>query len=131
MRTQAQTQSSQHADLQSLKDRLQRLEQEMHELKGEINAVEQTRSTPLAVAAAELRTPSAPPTENEKASTERERSESTFDLYGFVMTDTGYDFGQINPQWFDVERPTQLPSYANQYGGNGSTSSVYGRHDLV
>jgi hypothetical protein len=121
MRTQAQTQSSQHADLQSLKDRLQRLEQEMQELKGEINAVEQTRSTPLAVAAAELRTPSAPPTENEKASTERERSESTFDLYGFVMTDTGYDFGQINPQWFDVERPTQLPSYANQYGGNGST----------
>ncbi|HEY2467752.1 MAG TPA: DcaP family trimeric outer membrane transporter, partial [Terracidiphilus sp.] len=47
--------------------------------------------------------------------------ESTIDLYGFIMTDTGYDFGQINPQWFDVERPTQLPSYPNQYGGNGNT----------
>lgn len=116
----AQTQKSQSPDLQALKDRLQHLEQEMQELKGEIDAVEQTQPTPLAAAEAALRTPPAPPTENEKASTEQERSESTIDLYGFVMTDTGYDFGQINPQWFDVERPTQLPSYANQYGGNGN-----------
>jgi hypothetical protein len=118
---QAQIQKSQSPDLQVLKDKMQRLEQEMQELKGEIDAAEQTQPTPLAAAAAALRTPPAPPTENAKASTEKERSESTIDLYGFVMTDTGYDFGQINPQWFDVERPTQLPSYANQYGGNGNT----------
>jgi hypothetical protein len=108
---QAPTPKSSSPDIQTLKDRLQRLEQEMQELKGEIDAVEQTQSTPLAAAAAALRTPPVPPTENPKASTEQERSESTIDLNGFIMTDTGYDFGQINPQWFDVERPTQLPSY--------------------
>ena len=117
---QAQIQKPQSPDLQALKDRMGRLEQEMQELKGEINAAEEAQPTPLAAAAATLRTPPAPPIENEKPSTEQEKSESTIDFYGFIMTDTGYDFGQINPQWFDVERPTQLPSYANQYGGNGN-----------
>src|SRR5271170_2915049 len=116
----AQDTARQNPDLQALKDKLQRLDQEMQDLKGEIDAMELAQPIPLAAAAVALRTPPAPPTENEKASTEQERSESTIDLYGFVMTDTGYDFGQINPQWFDVERPTQLPSYPNQYGGNGN-----------
>jgi len=116
----AQDTAGQNPDLHALKDKLQHLEQEIQELKGEIEAVEQVQSTPLAAAAAALRTPPVPPTENGKASTEQERSESAIDMYGFVMTDTGYDFGQINPQWFDVERPTQLPSYPNQYGGNGN-----------
>jgi DcaP outer membrane protein len=116
----AQAQGSQNPDLQKLKDRLQHLEDEMQELKGEISAVEATQPSPLAAAAAAIRNPPAPATENEKASTEVERSKGTIDIYGFVMTDSGYNFGQINPQWFDVVRPTQLPSYANEYGGNGN-----------
>jgi hypothetical protein len=43
------------------------------------------------------------------------------EIYGFVMTDFGFDFGQINPDWFDVMRPTQLPSFPNEFGRNGST----------
>lgn len=118
----AHAQNSQSADIQALKARLLRLEEEVQGLKSDIDAAEQGQQTPLAAAAASLRVTSAPPpVENQKASTEQEKSESTIDLYGFIMTDTGYDFGQINPQWFDVERPTQLPSYANQYGGNGNT----------
>jgi hypothetical protein len=93
----------------------------MQELKGEIDAAGQAQPTPLAAAAAALKTPPAPPPENEKQPTEQERSESTIDLYGFVMTDTGYNFGQIDPQWFDVVRHTKLPSFANQFGGNGNT----------
>src|SRR5579871_3011001 len=42
-------------------------------------------------------------------------------IYGFVMTDVGFNFGQINPDWFDVMRPTQLPSFPNEFGQNGST----------
>jgi hypothetical protein len=116
---QSQTQSHKSTDLQAMKDRLQRVEQEVQSLKEEIYAAEEPE-TPLAAAAASLRTPPAPPQVNEKASTESEKSESTIDLYGFIMTDTGYNFGQINPQWFDVVRPTQLPSYANEFGGNGN-----------
>jgi len=35
------------------------------------------------------------------------------------MLDFGYDFNQINPNWFDVERPTQLPAFPNEFGQNG------------
>jgi DcaP outer membrane protein len=47
-------------------------------------------------------------------------SDATFEVYGFIMLDSGYNFGQINPDWFDVERPTQLPSYKDQYGPDGT-----------
>src|SRR5215831_13142648 len=42
-----------------------------------------------------------------------------FEIYGFAMLDMGYDFGQINPDWFDVERPTKLPAFRNEFGHNG------------
>ena len=32
-------------------------------------------------------------------------------IYGFAMTDIGYDFGHIDPDWYDVMRPTKLPSF--------------------
>jgi hypothetical protein len=32
------------------------------------------------------------------------------DIYGYAMTDTGYDFGRVDPLWFDVVRPTKLPA---------------------
>jgi hypothetical protein len=46
-----------------------------------------------------------------------------FEIYGFAMLDMGYDFGQENPDWFDVERPTQLPAFPHEYGDNGNLYS--------
>lgn len=43
-----------------------------------------------------------------------------FELYGHAMLDTGYDFGQTDPNWFDVERPTKLPAFPNEFGQNGN-----------
>jgi hypothetical protein len=43
------------------------------------------------------------------------------EVYGFAMTDFGYDFKQVNPDWYDVVRPTKLPAYANQFGEDGRT----------
>src|SRR5215467_2872782 len=43
------------------------------------------------------------------------------DIYGFVMTDFGYDFMQNDPNWFDVTRPSKLPSFKNEFGRNGRT----------
>lgn len=40
-------------------------------------------------------------------------------LYGFVQADFGYDFRQNNPLWFDVNRPTQLPSFPGEFGKDG------------
>ncbi|RPI51687.1 MAG: hypothetical protein EHM55_18330 [Acidobacteria bacterium] len=41
------------------------------------------------------------------------------EIYGHVMTDMGYDFNQNNPNWFDVVRPTKLPSVPNEFGRDG------------
>lgn len=42
------------------------------------------------------------------------------EIYGFIMMDAGYNFDQIDPNWFDVVRPTKLPTYENQYGADGT-----------
>ncbi len=41
-------------------------------------------------------------------------------IYGFAMTDLIYDIDQVNPDWFDVERPSKLPSFPNEFGDNGN-----------
>ena len=43
-----------------------------------------------------------------------------FQVYGFAMTDIGYDFNQIHPDWYDVVRPTKLPTMENEYGTDGN-----------
>src|SRR4051812_19925704 len=44
-----------------------------------------------------------------------------FDIYGFVMTDFGYDLRSNDPNWFDVLRPTKLPSFNREFGRNSRT----------
>jgi hypothetical protein len=46
--------------------------------------------------------------------------EKAFEVYGFIMTDIGYNANQIHPDWYDVVRPTKLPSFENQYGTDGN-----------
>ncbi|MBO6704216.1 MAG: hypothetical protein JJ921_17870 [Pseudomonadales bacterium] len=43
-----------------------------------------------------------------------------FNLYGHVMLDMGYQRGQNDPDWFDVVRPTKLPSVDDEFGSDGS-----------
>jgi hypothetical protein len=43
-----------------------------------------------------------------------------FNVYGFVMTDIGYDANQIDPNWYDVVRPTKLPTFKNEFGTDGN-----------
>jgi hypothetical protein len=45
----------------------------------------------------------------------------TLELYGFLEFNLGYDFGQNDPDWFDVSRPSKLPSSANAFGADGRT----------
>ena len=127
----AQSGPSQNPDLQQLKDKLQQLEQAMQELKGQISAIEQAQKSPVAptsappsvapTTAAPSASPEAQLTASKPAKTGgEEEPKTTLDLYGFAMTDTGYDFGQTDPQWFDVVRPTKLPAFANEFGANGN-----------
>ena len=47
-------------------------------------------------------------------------SKKVMEIYGFIMMDAGYNFNQIQPNWFDVVRPTQLPAFKNEYGTDGN-----------
>ena len=49
-----------------------------------------------------------------------ETAKPKMEIYGFAMTDVGYRTGQINPDWFDVIRPTKMPAYENEYGADGN-----------
>ncbi len=51
---------------------------------------------------------------------EVELGETTMDIYGHVMLDMGIQTGQSHPDWYDVMRPSQLPTYKNQYGADGN-----------
>ena len=53
-------------------------------------------------------------------SAQDEEKQKSLEIYGFVMTDIGYNFGQTDAAWFDVMRTSKLPSYENQYGTNGN-----------
>jgi DcaP outer membrane protein len=57
----------------------------------------------------------------EPADPQSKPAKPTLDIYGFAMTDAGYDFKQVDPNWFDVVRPTKLPSKENEFGADGNT----------
>src|SRR5262245_2089053 len=48
------------------------------------------------------------------------RAQNTkLDFYGFAMLDMGYQTKQNDPLWFDVLRPTKLPSADKEFGEDG------------
>jgi len=52
---------------------------------------------------------------------QNQENEKTMDIFGFIMLDTGYDFGRINPDWYDTMRPTQLlDKNGNEYESQGN-----------
>jgi hypothetical protein len=55
------------------------------------------------------------------AAAQEEDDKTRIDVYGFAMLDMGYEQGQTDPDWFDVVRPTKLPSFENEFGEDGRT----------
>ncbi len=53
--------------------------------------------------------------------TSEAQESSTFEVYGFAMTDAGYQFKTNDPAWYDVLRTTKLPSFSGQYQPDGKT----------
>ena len=111
------------SEVEQLKQRLQQLEQTVSDLKGQINAIEDTKKkspTPAIVEATySATTPPADPAPPAKP--QDQKGESTFTIYGFAMLDAGYQFKQNDPDWFDVIRPVKLPAFPNEFAPNGKT----------
>jgi hypothetical protein len=58
------------------------------------------------------------PVEPEAAAADE--AKTTFSLYGFAMLDMGYQSKSNDPDWFDVVRPTKLPSFEGEFGEDGN-----------
>lgn len=138
----AQTQSEQ----EQLKEKLQQLEQLTQELKARIAVLEKAQSAgpqvvntglnrpqdaqqaspqktvatnpPAGAAEKEVAVASAA-AKTQQAEPQKAESKPRMDIYGYAMLDMGYNFGQIDPNWFDVMRPTKLPAFPNEFGRDG------------
>jgi len=128
----AQQDAQTQQDVQQLKAKLQQLEQMMGEVKDQINSLENQPSETLASAVnasidphptAHAAPALAPTPIGGRGQPDQKKSvsDTTMDIYGFAMMDAGYDFGQEDPDWADVLRPTKLPAFPNQFGQNGQT----------
>jgi hypothetical protein len=116
--TRAQTQAFRSSDVQQLKDKLLQLEQEINALKGQISAIEQPpQSANLTMPTAASN--GAPAPEKPPRPQKQDEPKGNIDLYGFIMLDSGYDFNTNNPDWFDVIRPTKLPSFSGEFAPDG------------
>jgi hypothetical protein len=122
-----------------LKDEVRQLKEETQELKARISALEETSAATQLAAPKLVKTVAVAPVASESPAqnteqqtqvgqptqtvsvqaTTPEEKKPTMDIYGFAMLDSGYDFGQNDPNWFDVMRPTKLPAFANEFGGDG------------
>lgn len=117
------------ADLQKMQKKMEQLEQEMRDLKKQMATVEQEKTNPVPASAQ----PSATGVKQtitvtaetaQKSEPGEEKApipQKTLDFYGHVMLDGGQNFGTIDPNWFDVMRPTKLESFKGQFAPNGST----------
>jgi hypothetical protein len=108
---------SQDEDLQRMKEKLQQLEQEMQELKRQINTVQQAPAPSAPTSTVIVR--ATEEAQETPAEARPEQKKSSIDIYGHVMLDSGYEFGQTDPNWFDVMRPTKLASFKGQFAPDG------------
>ncbi|MET0623044.1 MAG: DcaP family trimeric outer membrane transporter [Pyrinomonadaceae bacterium] len=126
-----QDEPKQTPDVQQLKDRVKQLEQTVEELKGQINSIESTQkeatakqSTAAPVGEAIAAGAPAPGPASEpagKPKQEEKKVGGTFEVYGFAMLDSGFQFKQSHPDWFDVIRATKLPAFKDEFGSDGNT----------
>lgn len=82
-------------------------------------AKEQTLSTMAKAAPPQETSGQEKPTEGSDQQQPKDEDKPRMDIYGFAMLDMGYDAGQNDPNWFDVMRPTKLPSFTDQFGHDG------------
>lgn len=98
--TKAQDQTPQTPDLQQMQKKLEQLEKEMAELKQQMATAEQLTKTAVPGPSIPVKTE----TRDDVEQGEQTSPSNSVEIYGFVQLDSGYNFGAINPDWFDVVR---------------------------
>src|SRR6516225_5401388 len=104
-------------DMQQVQKKIEELEKELNELKKQVSMASQLPQQAIPGPSNEV----AAVTRQAEEKAEQVKQSNSLNFYGYAMLDSGYNFGSINPDWFDTERPTQLPSSTGLYGPNGNT----------
>jgi hypothetical protein len=110
-------------EIQQLKDKLEQLDRTMNEVKAQIKAMEQRPIVTVAPAPAQVPAQVVAEKPKDQAvplESQITEEKNSLDIYGFAMLDSGYDFKQVDPAWFDVVRPTKLPSFTNEFAPSGN-----------
>src|SRR3954452_4714146 len=102
---------AQTSDQQDLRQRIDQLEKELQALKAQMP----TTTTPATEQPSEATVQTSAPPEKK----DEKKDFGTMQIYGAAQLDMGYDAGANNPQWFDVVRPTKLPSFKDEFGKDG------------
>ena len=133
-------QSQETPDLQQLNNKIEQLEKELEEVKSQVRAAAAAQRPSTAPSGAQGRAeakkteagaepvvavPSEaviaqPQTGTVPMEGEITEQKNSVNLYGFAMLDSGYDFKQVDPNWYDVVRPTKLPSFPNEFAPSGN-----------
>jgi len=103
--------AAQSSDQQDLKQRIDQLEKELQELKARLP----TTTAPVPDQPSESTVETAAPPEKK----DEKKDFGTMQIYGAAQLDAGYDAGANDPNWFDVVRPTKLPSFKDEFGKDG------------
>ena len=98
MPTQSQEQPLQTPDIQQMQKKLEQLEKEMAELKQQMAAAAELSKQAVPGPSIEVSTD----TRQAEERSEQAKPSSSVNFYGSVMLDSGYNFGTINPNWFDT-----------------------------
>jgi DcaP outer membrane protein len=76
-------------------------------------------ATLIVVGVPPARAQAPPPDDATPPAATAQASQPQLEVYGFAMLDTGYQFTQNNPDWFDVVRPVKLPAFHDEFGKDG------------
>ena len=110
--------SAQTPEIQQMLKKMEQLEDEVRALRQQVNSAMLASKAPVAELNAAVNVPI--PGAKATGQIEKLKSGSTVDFYGYVMLDSGNNFGTIDPNWFDVMRPTKLPAFPGEFAPNGS-----------
>jgi len=118
-------------EIQQLQGKLELMQAQMQQLKDEITALQHSEqqkppSTEVALQAPVAGTPvttdvatQTQQPESKPAADSTPPAKGTIEIYGFAMLDSGYEWGQTDPNWFDVVRPTKLDAFPNEFAPDG------------
>src|SRR5437764_14334314 len=81
-----------------------------------LGAIQAARAQDVAVQSQQKRADS-----TAKAKRQQADSGKRFEIYGFAQGDAIGDFESNNPDWFDVNRPSKLPAFRDEFGHNGDS----------